>query len=601
MRRNVLTDIKKIFRDMPIHKKLVISFLVMIILPATSIGVFSFYRSSKLIRLKTEQYTKDILMETGNNIENTLREAERLTFQVVSSYSIQDALKNCNKGFLNEQEKLIAEKNIDYQLRSLISTDSDVAAIQVISNTGKIYYINPASISLNDNEEEKILLEKGHGSICWFNTNPSTQAVMVGRVINSLDSQERIGYVFVYLRESSLINAFKETELFNNGKLLVIDQHGYIVSAKDKTLLGKQDEFSTADVLNNPHDNFTTAKIAGKNYYVTYRNIQGTPWRMISFIPTVEYEKEIIRLRDWIILIILCCCLLSVALSVIISKGISKPVQDLSKRMDEVGKGNFNVFSDYDSKDEIGILSRHFNEMVSQVKQLIQKVYQEELLKQKAELKSLRMQINPHFLYNTLESINWMARIKGVPEIGRMVKALGDLMRASISGEDFISLKEEIKNIENYLTIQKFRYGEKIQAEMNIKPEIADIKIPKLILQPIVENAIVHGIEKKIGNGKISIEGFIEDHSVILRVKDDGVGMDEKLSSEILSENKPHSSDNHTHIGLKNVDKRIKMYYGENFGVKIQSRKGSGTCVSINLPLDNAYSAEEPDKSLISS
>jgi len=586
MKLKIIRSINRYFRDMPIHKKLILSFLFLIIFPALFIGTFSFYRSSELLKNKTEQYTKDILMETGNNIEINLREAERLTFQVVSSASIQDALKNSNRGFASEQEKIIAEKTIDSQLRSLISSDSDIAAIQVISNSGIIYYVNPASISLTGNDEEKIILEKGQGSTFWFNTNPVTQTLMVGRVINSLDSQEKIGYVFVYLRESSIINTFKETELFNAGELLVVDQQGYIVSAKDKNLLGKQNEFSTSGAIDGIlSENFTTANIAGKNYYVTYRNIQGTPWRMISFIPSLEYEKEIIWLGNWIFLIILCCCLLSVVLSIIISKGISRPVRDLSKKMDEVGKGNFDVYIDYESKDEIGILSRHFNGMVSQVRQLIKKVYQEELLKQKAELKSLRMQINPHFLYNSLESINWLARMRGVPEIGKMVKALGDLMRASISGEDFITVRDEMKNVENYLTIQKFRYGDKIEAEMNISPEIINVKIPKLILQPIVENAIVHGIENKIGNGKISIEGFIENHMMVLQVKDDGVGMDEETCARILSDGfKSSFSERHTHIGLKNVDKRIKMYYGENFGLRIQSRKDCGTCVSIYLP-----------------
>ncbi|ANX01543.1 histidine kinase [Thermoclostridium stercorarium subsp. leptospartum DSM 9219] len=590
-----LYAIRKHFRDLPIYKKLVFSFVFLAIFPALFIGILSYCRSSELIKHKTEQYTNDILMEMGNNIENKLREAERVTFQVLSNSIIQNSLKKSNRGFANEQEKITAEKNIHSQLSGLISSVSDIAAIQIISNNGTIYYVNPASISLNDNEEERKIVEKGLGRPYWFNTDPSTQTLMVGRVINSLDAQKKIGYVFVYLRESSIINTFKETELFNNGKLYIIDQQGYIVLARDRNLLGKRNEF-TSKAINGFMDNntFTTAKIAGKNYYVSYRDIKGTSWKMVCFIPSLEYEWEVILLRNWIFLTILLCCLLSFVLSVVISKDISKPVQDLSKKMQEVGKGNFSVYIDYDAKDEIGVLSRRFNEMVSQVNLLIKKVYQEELLKQKAELKSLRMQINPHFLYNTLESINWMARMHGVPEIGRMVKALGDLMRASINGEDFISVREEIRNIENYLTIQKFRYGDKISAEMDINPGILDVKIPKLIFQPIVENAVIHGIENKIGNGKISIEGFSENGTVILRVKDDGIGMDEELCSKILSEN--HDSgktDRHTHIGLKNVDKRIKMYYGEKYGIKIQSRKGCGTCVSISIPSNHTVNSSD--------
>jgi two-component system sensor histidine kinase YesM len=250
----------------------------------------------------------------------------------------------------------------------------------------------------------------------------------------------------------------------------------------------------------------------------------------------------------------------------------------------KIGDGDFSVSSTYDSKDEIGVLSLHFNKMVVQLKKLIRKAYQEELLKQKAELKSLRMQINPHFLYNSLESINWMARIRGIPEVGKMVKALGDLMRSSIGGEDFITIEEEIRNIENYLTIQKFRYGDKVSVEISIDPKIRKLKIPKLILQPIVENAIIHGIENKVGNGRIAITGKDNDGKILLQVEDDGLGMEEEIIAEILSEKPRQVTNEHTHIGIRNVDRRIRMYYGDQHHIVISSTLGIGTLVSINIP-----------------
>lgn len=261
--------------------------------------------------------------------------------------------------------------------------------------------------------------------------------------------------------------------------------------------------------------------------------------------------------------------------------------------MVKVGKGNFNAYSSYESKNEIGILSSHFNMMVEQVQQLIQEVYQEQYLKQRAELKALRMQINPHFLYNTLESINWMARIKGVPEIGKMVKALGDLMRASISGDDFVLIDEEIRNINNYLTIQKFRYGDRFNVVVDIRDDIRMVKIPKLVLQPIVENAIVHGIENMVGNGEIKIKGAAEEKKVVLEVTDNGAGINEELIPSILSGNyKSKQSEDHTRIGLINVDRRIKIYYGQEYGLSISSTPGAGTCVKINIPL-NAVAGNE--------
>lgn len=589
-----LRRINRLIRDLPIQRKLILSFLFLITFPALLIGLFSFYRSSELLVQKTSQYTRDILLETGNNIEVKLKEAERISFQIVSNIAIHDALKKSNTGFASEQERITSEREIDAQLMGLSSSVPGIAAIQVVSQSGISYYINPGSLSLNTlkmSEAQRRVLEEEKGGICWFDTDPDTQTIALGRMINSHVNQKRIGYVFIYLKESSIFNTFSETELFSNGELFVINPQGSIISCKDKEMLGRTSQYTSSDITDNVFaDNFSTAKIDGRNYYVTYRGISGTSWRIFSFIPAVEYDKEVIWLRNWIWFIILAACLLSVAFSFAISNGISKPVRDLSKMMIKIGDGDFNVYSAYESKDEIGVLSLHFNEMVDQVKHLIRKAYQEELLKQKAELKSLRMQINPHFLYNTLESINWMARIHGIPEVGKMVKALGDLMRASIGGDDFITVEEELKNINNYLTIQKFRYGDKVKTEMQIEPTIMMLKVPKLILQPIVENAIVHGIENKVGDGKIEITGKNLNDRILLQVRDDGLGMEENMIEAVLSDKGLHSSEKHTHIGLKNVDRRIRMYYGEENRIQVASRSGEGTVVSISIPIGAAVS-----------
>lgn len=579
---------KGFIRDLPIQRKLVLSYLSLIIFPALLIGILSLYWSSTLLKQKTGQYARDILLETCKNIRVKLHEAELLSFQVVSNTDIQNALKMTNHGFLKESEKLYYERIIVNQIRELTSSVPGVAAIQIISNANASYYVNPASLSLETlhlGEEQRCILEQANGSVCWFDTDPDSCTTAMGRVINSHQSLQKIGYVVIYLRESVIFNTYGEAELFGNGELYLVSEQDRIVSCRDKSILGSQNQLTDPNLLCNVSpDAFSTLKIDNKSYYVTYRTIEGTSWKLYSFIPTVSYDREILWLRNWIWLIILLACLLSIVASIAIARGISRPVRELSQKMLKIGEGDFSVSSTYVSKDEIGVLSLHFNKMVDQVKQLIRKVYQEELLKQKAELKSLRMQINPHFLYNTLESINWMARIHGVPDIGKMVKALGDLMRASIGGEDFVTIEEEIRNINNYLTIQKFRYGDKISVEFDIDTDILQYKIPKLILQPIVENAIVHGIERKVGNGSILITGKSFPSQIQLSVKDDGVGMEEELISTILSDDETQKPEGHTHIGLKNVDRRIRMYYGEDDPVTITSRPGEGTTVTFSIP-----------------
>ena len=232
----------------------------------------------------------------------------------------------------------------------------------------------------------------------------------------------------------------------------------------------------------------------------------------------------------------------------------------------------------------MGILASNFNDMAYNINDLVERVYQETLLKQQAELKSLRMQINPHFLYNTLETINWVSRIKGVSEIGEMAKALGDLMRTTISGSDFIKISEEIKNIENYLQIQTFRYREKLHTTIQIDPELYQLYIPKLILQPLVENSIVHGIENKFKNGEIEITGVLREQVVIITIKDNGVGMTQSEIDKIFNTEYVPEALNHTKVGIRNVEKRIKLYYGENYGITITSKVNVGTTVIVRFP-----------------
>jgi two-component system sensor histidine kinase YesM len=584
---HVCDTAQKKLRDLPIRRKLILSFLALVIFPAILIGFFSFYRSSLLLKDKTEQYSKDILMETGNNIEVKLNEAKNLSFQIISNSQVQNVLENANKGFADEYSRIAAEKTIDAQIQSFISSDADIAAILIVSNSGEKFYLSPALASLNITDMEKSIMDKGKGSAIWFDTDPTTRNIAVGRAINSLVNQKRIGYVFVYLRENSIFNIYKDTELFKNGEFFIESKEKKIISYKDKKMLGQINELEISSLLQGDLSNyFSISKINGKNYYIAFRKIEGNSWRIIGLIPAVEYEKDIVWLRNWTIFVCMICCMLAVTLSIVLSGTISKPVRKLSGMMTKVGKGDFNVLSSYDSKDEMGMLSSQFEKMAGQVQQLIQEVYQEQFLKQKAELKSLQMQINPHFLYNTLESINWMARLKGAPEVSKMVKALGDLMRTSISGDDFVSINEETNNINNYLTIQKYRYGERFEVSIDMSPEIHMVKMPKLILQPIVENAIVHGIENIDGIGKIDIKGALKNGLVIIQVLDNGIGMNEDVASSLLS-NKGilTQMEDHTHIGLLNIDRRIKLYYGKEYGISIHSKQGCGTSVILNFPM----------------
>ena len=224
--------------------------------------------------------------------------------------------------------------------------------------------------------------------------------------------------------------------------------------------------------------------------------------------------------------------------------------------------------------------------MYSRIKHLIREDYQNKLLIQETEYKYLCSQINPHFLYNTLDSISWLAAMNGNKDVSRMAVALGRILRWSISNKrSFVMLCEDMENIKNYLVIQKMRYGESLNYEINIDPEEMEMSIPKMILQPLVENALVHGLENKDGKKLLHINASHEGNILRICIRDNGIGISNEKLAEIQT-NLQNNTFEQKSIGLYNVDRRIKMLYGHKYGVIVESREDKGTQITVELPID---------------
>ena len=246
----------------------------------------------------------------------------------------------------------------------------------------------------------------------------------------------------------------------------------------------------------------------------------------------------------------------------------------------ENGKLEINVTSN--SKDEVGSLIRGFSKMITQIKTLIEDVYESKIFQKDYELKALQSQINPHFLYNTLSLINWMALEAGQKDISKITLSLSTFYRTALNkGKNIITVKDEIKNVQSYLDIQLMMHDYEFDADVNIDDEILDYKILNLLLQPLIENAINHGIDLKTeGNGIITITGKKEDNNIILKISDNGAGMKKEVAESILTNNSRG-------YGVKNVNERIKLYYGVEKGIDIESVVGKGTTVTIRIPINN--------------
>lgn len=285
------------------------------------------------------------------------------------------------------------------------------------------------------------------------------------------------------------------------------------------------------------------------------------------------------------ILIITICITVIVCIifALVISKALNTPLKNIISSMEEMENGNFDVKIEINGNDEFSYVAKQFNSMTSKIKELFQKDHEKQELLRAAEIQNLKSQINPHFISNTLDSIKYLAKIDGNEEIFIMTKSLSSLLKNSFrTSEEFVTIQACLKSLDDYIAIQKIRFQDKFDVIKDFQPEILDYKIPSLLLQPIVENAMLHGLEPSPHRGLLTIIGYQENKLIFIKIADNGVGMSQKKCEELMQPVSKQASS--LHIGLQNIHQRIQLYYGTEYGISLNSAPQKGTAVTICLP-----------------
>lgn len=290
------------------------------------------------------------------------------------------------------------------------------------------------------------------------------------------------------------------------------------------------------------------------------------------------------EMREFLVIMFLLFIFFAGILALWVTKTLCKPIEEMRNTVEKVGKGDLSLRVKVNTKDEVGILCSEFNTMLDKTEELIGQVIQEERAKKDAELEALQYQITPHFMYNTLNSIKYAALLKGEQEIAGLLEDFIELLQASINKKGtFIAVTDELHILENYIQLQEFRYRNNFTVEYQVEKEAYSCIVPRLLLQPLVENAIFHGIDIKNGKGKITIRGRIEGDILFLEVSDNGRGMSKEKIQELFSE-KQKKTHGLSAIGVVNVKERLELYYGENGGIFYESSE-EGTTATVFLPV----------------
>ena len=392
------------------------------------------------------------------------------------------------------------------------------------------------------------------------------------------------GTILVNVDEKYLEDLYGTAE--DRSNLYIFDKKGNIVSSREKSLLGKNfigvDNFRRLYGENEYH----IIKKLGQDYLLSNYYDPQTGWTIVEEMPCAVILQPLNQALVLLLAIVSGCLLVGTGAACYMSERISKPILKLCRLMDRVKQGDFDVISDIRGYEEVNQLKDSFNEMAAEIKKLLEDIRDNEMQKRKSEMDFLRAQINPHFLYNTLFSIQCMIELKKNDQAVLMMAAFTDLLKKTLSVDtDFITLKEEFESTEKYLVLQQIRYGDKIHYECEMGAETEQCLVPALIIQPIVENAIFHGIEAKEEAGLIIVESVVSEGALLITVSDDGVGLDEKELARMTAQFGEREYQSGRSIGILNVLNRIKINFGEEYGLTVESEPGIGTSVTMRFPV----------------
>jgi two-component system sensor histidine kinase YesM len=387
----------------------------------------------------------------------------------------------------------------------------------------------------------------------------------------------------IELDEIFLEQSYAEIQGEQNEEVFICDNTGRIISHKDKEKIGK---FITntaygSQVLEEQNGNLEY--FSDEQRLAIFSTINSNDWKVIKTIATDNLYQEINQIQRFIAIVGFIYGILIIIFMIIFSIRYTEPMFKMMRVIKKVERGDLSARMPIRSSDEIGQLGNSLNNMIDEMENLIDKLVKEEKEKKEVELEALHAQINPHFLHNTLNTIKWMAKIQGNVSVSKAITSLVKLLRVSTNlGKEKITLAEEIEYLKNYMVIQRLRFNEEITLEFIIDESCLQLKVPKLILQPIVENSIIHGLEKESFELKIRIKIYKEDNQVFIEIVDNGPGIEKETLDNIFELESDHNK--FSKVGLNNVNKRVKLYFGSEYGLEVKSKTGLGTKIIVNLP-----------------
>lgn len=603
---------KKKLASMNLFQRLMLYFALVMILPLIIVASIIYMQSSNLLEKQTEDYLGQVVTNVNFQTDRFVKNYELVTLPIVSNPNV--------KHFLDlEENNVYVEEHIRYQYYENIWTMMDNIVIQK-PEINRMYILgdNKRQIWLRDkggsfseekyNNLKEITPESGKIIIHPSNQNDRI-TLTIARKIRGMKSFSPNGILGIEINASELGELWKEANLGNQGFFMIADPNGKVIYHPEAKFIGKTLHQVGKEEISKHKQGTFFDQWNNESTFFHFLTSEYTGWKLIAAVPKSQLFAPISGVRLTAVISAVIVIIIAFVLSVNSIRQVVKPIQLLERTMKTVEQGEWKKVPDLPRNDEISSLLRSYNRMVDRLSTLVDQVFiaelnnqqvkielqERELEKQKVEIQALQSQINPHFLYNTLETMNGYGIINGIEEISKMAEALAGMFRYSVRNLEMVTLADEIEHVKGYLIIHELRIRKPINLILDIEPTLYDAPMVKLSLQPLVENAIQHGYRKAVNEIIITIRTKIIGSCLHVCVIDNGRGIQNDRLNEIREfikadrKNKPELRSD-LGIGVTNVNRRIQLLFGNQYGLDLSSRVNEGTTVSIILPYPNAQS-----------
>jgi len=581
-----------------IRTKIFTSFSVVIIVSLTIVSVLWYNKYYNSQREAAESFMSRTILDANRSFELTLKDIDYISTIVSLNVPnvIDVLLPDPTETLINRLEK---DRKLDNFISSLYGYKYYISSIQVAGLGGRSYSQGatvPTAEFMKSSWFEQLLKQRGNK--IFITTHSSKKLNYVSPYVNQnvvsiaraiMNGSEPVGYVMVDFSYEVVERIFN-TPLPNKSQLFLIDEKGdFVYSPSYKDINQSITDTAYADVL--PELKGSSGKLSmninGEKHLVIYHTSDFTNWTTVGLIPQGELLAESRKAANTIMIIPVVTLIVALFVATILSNQITINIGRLRHAMKKVSEGNLSDPIVISSGDEVEELSHGFNAMVTNLQLLLDDVKQTEEQKRILEFKALQAQINPHFLFNTLNQIKWLADVQKADNIKQLVTSLVTLLHSSMGkGGEYITVQEEQQYLEHYLNIQQFRYYDKFDAVFAIEEEISQVRMLKFLLQPIVENALIHGLEPLKGRGQLTVKGYKDDGHIVIQVSDNGIGIEQERLKTIFDKVSEKNRSRFSGIGLVNVQERIKLHYGIGYGLQIESVPGLFTTVTVRIPME---------------